>query len=59
EVCGAFLNKKLNQKKIDYADVIATTPDLADIFDEQYRKTMGFKNEKYLYEKQSGKFMFY
>lgn len=59
EVCGAFLNKKLNQKQINYANTIATTPDLADIFDEQYRKTMGFRNEKYLYEKQSGKFMFY
>lgn len=59
EICGAFLNKKLYQKQIDKTDVIATAPDLADIFDEQYRKTMGFKNEKYLYEKQSGKFMFY
>lgn len=59
EICGAFLNKKLTQKQIDRTNVIATAPDLADIFDEQYRKTMGFKNEKYLYEKQSGKFMFY
>lgn len=59
EVCGGYLNNKLNQKQIDKAEVIATAPDLADIFDEQYHKTMGFKNERYLYEKQSGQFIFW
>ncbi len=59
EVCGAFLNKKINLKRLKYIGTIATTPDLADTFDEQYYKTMGFKDEKYLYEKQSGKFMIY
>lgn len=59
EVCGAFLTKKLNQKIIDKNDTIVTVPDLGDVFDKQYYKTMGFKNEKYLYEKQSGKYVFW
>ncbi|MHA8059304.1 hypothetical protein [Aquirufa nivalisilvae] len=59
EVCGGFLAGKLKQKQIEKASMILTTHDLGDIFDEQYRKTMGFKNEKYLYEKQSGKFLFW
>lgn len=59
EICGGFLTGKLNQKQIDKAEVIATAPDLGDIFDKQYHKTMGFKNEKYLYEKQSGKYQFW
>lgn len=59
EICGAFLNRKLDQKQIDRAGVLLMTPDLGDIFDEQYRKTMGFKNEKNLYEKQIGRFLFW
>lgn len=58
EVCGAFLSKKINRKKLKYLDGLVTTPDLADIFDKQYYKTMGFRNEKYLEEKQSGEFLF-
>jgi len=34
-------------------------PNLADIFDQQYTKGMGFKNEKLLKEKESGKYMFW
>lgn len=59
EICGGFLIDKLKQKQIDKASVIATTPDLGDVFDKQYHKTMGFKNEKYLHEKQSGKYLFW
>lgn len=59
EICGSFLTGKLTQKRIGYATSIVTTPDLGDVFDEQYRKTMGFKNEKNLYEKQSGKYHFW
>jgi len=59
EICGSFLTSTLNQKQIDKASIIATTPDLGDVFDKQYHKTMGFKNEKYLYEKQSGKYLFW
>jgi hypothetical protein len=59
EICGGFLTGHLKQKQIDRAIVIATKPDFGDIFDNQYHKTMGFKNEKYLYEKQSGKYLFW
>jgi hypothetical protein len=59
EICGAYLTNKLNQKTIDRTDTIVTAPDLGDIFDKQYHKTMGFKNEKYLHEKQSGKYLFW
>lgn len=59
EICGAYLTNKLNQKVIDRTDTIVTAPDLGNIFDEQYHKTMGFKNEKYLTEKQSGKYLFW
>lgn len=59
QVCGAYLTGKINQKIIDRHEKIVTTPDLGDIFDQQYYKTMGFKNEKYLNEKQSGKYIFW
>ncbi len=59
EICGAYLLDKLNEKSIESAEKIIMTPDLPEIFDEQYRKVMGFKNEKNLYEKKSGKFMFW
>lgn len=59
EICGGFLTNLLNQKIVDRAGVIATAPDLGNIFDKQYQKTMGFKNEKYLNEKQSGKYLFW
>lgn len=59
EICGGFLTGKLKQKQVERAEVLVTTPDLGNIFDKQYHKTIGFKNEKYLYEKQSGKFIFW
>lgn len=59
EVCGGFLEKKFHQKQINRVDRVVTVPDLGSIFDKQYHKTMGFKNEKYLVEKQSGKFVFW
>jgi len=59
EVCGGFISGKITDKAIEKADVIFTSPDLADLFDNQYTKVMGFKNEKYLYEKRSGKFLFW
>jgi len=58
EICGAFLSKKLTLKMAAEADVLAMTPDLGNIFDEQYNKGMGFENEKLLAEKKSGKWMF-
>lgn len=57
EICGGYLSKKINSKKVENLDVLITKPEFGDVFDEQYRKTMGFKNEKNLYEKQSGKYI--
>ena len=59
EICGGFIEGKLKQKKVDYADVIKTHPRMGELFDYQYNKGMGFKNEKYLNEKQSGKYLFW
>ena len=59
EICGGFLTGKINPKKMKYTDTLITKPDFGDVFDEQYHKTMGLKNEKYLYEKQSGKYRFW
>jgi hypothetical protein len=59
EICGGFLIGKLKQKDIGKAGIVVMTPDLGDLFDKQYQKTMGFKNEKYLHEKQSGKYVFW
>lgn len=59
EICGGFLIGALSKEVIDKNDTILTTPDLPQVFDDQYYKVMGFKNEKYLHEKTSGKFMFF
>lgn len=59
EICGGYLINKLNEKFVEKYDTIVTTPDLAEIFDEQYRKEIGFENEKYLKEKRSGKYIFW
>ena len=59
EVCGGYITETINDNIIDKSDKIATSPDLANIFDEQYRKGMGFKNEKLLREKRSGKAFFW
>lgn len=59
EICGGFLTGQIVHKRMRHIAALKTIPEFGDIFDQQYNKTMGFKNEKYLYEKQSGKFMFY
>jgi len=58
QVCGGFISGKITDKTIDSTDTIVTAPDLASLFDSQYYKGMGFKNEKYLEEKRSGKSLF-
>jgi len=59
EIFGAFLQNKINDKTIEIENsVIVTSPDFASVFDELYHKGLGFKNEKYLKEKRSGKYKF-
>ncbi len=59
EVCGAFINEKINIKQtVDEKLVFVMTPDLSDIFDQFYQtKGLGFKNEKDLDIKTSGKYI--
>jgi hypothetical protein len=59
EVCGAFITGKLNSDIANKLEVIKTYPDLGNVFDDQYRSGMGFKNEKYMSEKKSGKYIFF
>lgn len=59
EICGGYLLGKLNLDIVLDQDTIVTIPDLVAIFDFQYNKGMGFKNEKYLAEKKSGKTVFW
>lgn len=57
EVCGGFLTRKLNPKTVKNHQVFGN-PTLSDIFDEQYRNGMGFKDEKLLQEKLSDNNLF-
>lgn len=59
EICGGYLTGKLTQDLAEGNDVITTAPDLASVFDDQYRKGMGFKNEKHWKEKHDGKTIFW
>ena len=56
EICGGYISNKISEKLIETNDTILTHHSLADIFDKQYFKGMGFKNEKYLKEKKSKKY---
>ena len=59
EICGGYLTGKLTQKMAESDDIITTLPDMAAVFDVQYRKGFGFKNEKYWKEKHDGKTIFW
>ena len=59
QVCGAFLTGQLNQKVIDAQNMLMMMPEFGDIFDKQYKKGIGFRDEKYLAEKKSGKWFFW
>lgn len=58
EICAEYIQGKLNEKNIRGKELIATSPDAPGLFDKQYRKGMGFRNERYLEEKRSGKYLF-
>lgn len=57
EACGGFLNNILTQHLVESKDIIQTSPDMANIFDAQYSKGMGFDDERMLAEKKSGNYM--
>lgn len=59
EICGGYITGKLTQDLAECEDIITTAPDLASVFDVQYRKGMGFKNEKHWKEKHDRKTIFW
>lgn len=58
EVCGAFIEGLLNEKEIEGVDTLQMSPDNVDVFEKQYVKGMGFKNEKLWKEKKGGRHIF-
>lgn len=59
EICGGYIMGELTQDLAESEDIITTAPNMASVFDEQYRKGMGFKNEKHWKEKHDGKTVFW
>lgn len=59
EICGAYITGDLTDEIAESNDIITFNPHSADIFDIQYRKGMGFKNEKYLKQKRDGSTIFW
>ena len=59
EICGGYITGVLTEEIAESESLITTAPDLASVFDEQYRKGMGFKNEKNWKEKRDGKTVFW
>lgn len=59
EICGGYISGAITQEIAESEGIVATTPGLASIFDEQYRKGMGFKNERHWKEKHDGKTVFW
>lgn len=60
QICGGFLSKKITKRIAeDESKMIYTVPDLANLFDEQYKRGMGFKNERNIEHKKSGNTLFW
>lgn len=59
QICGAYINGDLDVNMAESDNLITFTPKTAEIFDKQYRKGMGFKNEKFWKEKRSGTILFW
>ena len=59
EICGAYLTGHLTEKDAESDEVITTKPHTAAVFDVQYRKGMGFKNEKHWKQKHDGSTIFW
>lgn len=59
EICGGYITGTITQDIAESENVITTTPGMASVFDEQYQRGMGFKNEKHWKEKHDGKTVFW
>ena len=59
EICGAYITGNLTEEMAESDEIITFTPHSADVFDIQYRKGMGFKNEKHWKQKHDGSTIFW
>ena len=59
EICGAYITGDLTESMAESEEVLTFTPSSADVFDTQYRKGMGFKNEKHWKQKHDGSTIFW
>lgn len=58
QICGGYLTGDITSDICQGDNLVACSPDLASIFDEQYRKGLGFKNERHWVEKHDGRTLF-
>ena len=58
QICGGYLTGKITTDICQGDSLVVCSPDLASIFDEQYRKGLGFKNERHWKEKHDGRTLF-
>lgn len=58
EICGGYLTGDLTDEMMQGEDMIYCTPSLADVFDLQYHKGIGFKDEKHWVHKKAGDTLF-
>ena len=57
EICGGFITGLVNVKTKSKKEVLAFSPMLADIFDKLYYQGLGFREEKQIKRKKSGKYI--
>lgn len=58
QICGGYLTGEITSDICQGDNLVACSTDLASIFDEQYRKGLGFKNERHWVEKHDGRTLF-
>lgn len=58
QICGGYLTGDITSDICQGDNLVACSPDLASIFDKQYRKGLGFKNERHWVEKHDGRTLF-
>lgn len=58
QICGGYLDGKITANICNAKSFVCCNPDFALVFDEQYRKGMGFKNERYWKEKHDNTTLF-
>lgn len=59
DICGGFLNGKIDRRAMNLEEVFFLKPNYADIFDKLYEEGLGFNNERQLERKKSNNFLKY